>query len=605
MNDEPLPVPVVVVTSLLPVVEPMLVAETVDGLPGRLRAKLEAAAAASAGWGLVEWMVDDVPAGGLLVRLPGGVEVRLTPEDGVLRRADQVTCACLLAPSCLHRAAVLTAAPLAQDEDEDEPSTEPAAQPMSMASPPAEPSPWRPAELAAAESVRLAAARVLDSGLAGAGAAVQSDLLRAVHIARLAGLHRLAAAATRLVTGIRANRSGDASFSLDGLTEDLLEVLELAHAVNGRWDDAPYWRGRARSEYTPVGGLRLTGLCLEPVLSTAGYAGVVVWLIDADGRTWSVSDVKPGGPERIAMSAGAVVAFGEAGLTHRRLSRAGMTLSGATANPDGRLGAGAKVRAVSAAGTAWTAAPLNTRFGPLPAVASMSASSPSGPSAHRTTSLLLLDLTICAATPDAVLAIDSAGRGVRLEAPTSAQNNTFRDNLRLLGAAPGLRLFAVGRRSTRSAATVELLAVGGGDLHLPLAFGGHADLGIDRLSAAFLTPSIVPPIFPELPETPDPLLILRRRLRRVVTGGRRTVSAPGVQAQLRADVAALRRAHLRTGADLLAGLLASAQAGERDLFGRLVLDDPAALSRAWLTAGIYARETATALLTDDPASSIQ
>ena len=52
-------------------------------------------------------------------------------------------------------------------------------------------------------------------------------------------------------------------------------------------------------------------------------------------------------------------------------------------------------------------------------------------------------------------------------------------------------------------------------------------------------------------------------------------------------------------------MLASAQAGERDGFGRLVLDDPSALSRAWLTAGVYARETALALLADDQVNPIR
>jgi hypothetical protein len=37
------------------------------------------------------------------------------------------------------------------------------------------------------------------------------------------------------------------------------------------------------------------------------------------------------------------------------------------------------------------------------------------------------------------------------------------------------------------------------------------------------------------------------------------------------------------------------QFGERDAFGRLVLDDPTALATAWLAAGLYEREVGTAL----------
>ena len=64
---------------------------------------------------------------------------------------------------------------------------------------------------------------------------------------------------------------------------------------------------------------------------------------------------------------------------------------------------------------------------------------------------------------------------------------------------------------------------------------------------------------------------------------------------VRAEVDRLRRDRLSTGATLLEGVLAAGRAGERDGFGRLVMDDPAALARAWLAAGLYAREVTRAL----------
>jgi hypothetical protein len=245
------------------------------------------------------------------------------------------------------------------------------------------------------------------------------------------------------------------------------------------------------------------------VVSGSGYAGVVVWVMDADGRVWSVSNVKPGGPERVRSAAQEAVALGEAGLTHQQLSRGGLVLSGGTANPDGRLGAGLKVRAVSAPGCPWSAEPLRSRFG-----------------AAREAPLMLLDLTVAASTETALLAVDVDGTPLRLLAPPTAPGTVFRDNLRLLAAAPGLRFLAVGRPSADSARTIELLAVGGGDLRLPDHLGGHADLGLDRLSAAFLIPSGPAPPFPPEIETVDPLSAFRRRLARVVSGGRRTLNSP-------------------------------------------------------------------------------
>ena len=553
----------------LPPADPILVADTVAALPLRLRARLDDAVAAASTWAL---------AGGV-VRLPSGVEVLLLPEDGALRRAEHVVCSCLLAPVCLHRASVLAAAPFAVPVTADQENLEGEADVVHSANPPG----WGQRERTVAELVRQAAARVLETGVPGAGAEVQSELLRAIHVARLEGLHRLASAATRVVTGVRAGREDDSAYSLEALTRDMLEVLEVAQAVGAGLGDRAVWRGRARSVYSSVGGLRLTGLCMEPVVSKAGYAGVVVWLVDADGRAWSVSDVKPGGAEKVGAASESVVAIGESQLTHRQLSRGGIFLSGATANPEGRLGAGIKVGAVTADGTPWTAAPLRSRFGPLRDVRER---------------LLLLDLTVCGSAHDAVLAIDSAGTGIRLQPPPAAHGATFRDNLRLLGSARGLRLLCVGRPSSRQVGAIEVLAVGGEDLSLPESFGGHADLGIDRLSSAFLQPSGPAPPFPARADTKDPLGALRRRIQRVVSGGRGTLTVPGTTRVLRVDVAALRRAQLTTGVDLPEALVAAGQYGRRDAFGRLVMDDPDVLSRAWLAVGVYEREVSATLLRD-------
>lgn len=554
----------------LPPAEPLLVADTVAALPARLRARLDEAVAAASTWALADGVV----------RLPSGVEVTLRPEDGVLRRTEQVVCGCLLAPNCLHRASVLAAAPVSATVmapvNADDKKPKGAADVVESADIPG----WEPQERAVAELVRQAAARVLEAGVPGAGATVRSELLRAVHLARLKGLHRLAAAATRVVTGVRAGREDDSAYSLEALTRDLLEVLEVAHAVGGLGDPS-LWRGKARSVYSSVGGLRLTGLCMEPVVSKAGYAGVVVWLVDADGRAWSVSEVKPGGAERVRVASESAVAMGESQLTHRQLSRGGMILAGATANTEGQLGAGTKVRAVSGEGIPWTAAPLKNRFGPLQDVENR---------------LLFLDLIVCGSAHDAVLAIDSVGTGIRLQPPPAGQGTTFRDNLRLLGTAGGLRLLGVGRPSPRQVGAVELLAVGGGDLRLPESFGGHADLGIDRLSPAFLQPSGPPPDFPAPYDVTNPLGALHRRIQRVVSGGRGTLTVSGKTPGMRADVAALRRAQFSTGADLLESLVAAGQHAVRDPFGRLAVDDPDVLSRAWLAAAIYEREVAATLL---------
>jgi hypothetical protein len=436
-----------------------------------------------------------------------------------------------------------------------------------------------------------AAGQVLEAGLVGAGAALQGQLLAGVHQARLRSLHRLAAVSTRVVSGIRAARSDDASFSLPTLSADLLEVLSVAHAVITGNGDPAAWRGTARTVYAPVGGLRLAGLGMEAVVSAAGYAGVVVWLTDAEGRLWSVSDVKPGGGERIVSSAAGPVLVGETGLSHRDLARAGLIMASATANPEGRLGTGRSVRAVRAAGVAWTEPQLLRRFGRLNGQSTV----PNGARVPQ-----LLALTVCGSERDAVLAVDDGGEGVRLVAPAADQRPMVRDNLRLIADRPGLRMLAIARSRADDGSvapagflglpgTLELIAVGGGDLRLPAALNGHADLGFDRLSPRFLRPSGPPPPFPQSEAVNDPLLAYRRRLDRVVSGGRRTLSVPGVPQEVRSEAARLRGEQLATAATLLEGLLEAAQPAERDAFGRLAGADGGGLARAWLAAGTYQR----------------
>lgn len=87
----------------LPAVAPGVVAEAVAGLPARLRSKLDQAIEKVCGWSVT------VTPQGVTVAVDEQVIVTLTaPVDA----DDRAVCNCLLAPRCLHRAAVLAAAPV-------------------------------------------------------------------------------------------------------------------------------------------------------------------------------------------------------------------------------------------------------------------------------------------------------------------------------------------------------------------------------------------------------------------------------------------------------------------------------------------------------------
>ncbi|WP_431918535.1 SWIM zinc finger family protein [Nonomuraea jabiensis] len=91
----------------LPPVTPEVVAAAVESLTSRLRKKLDAA--------IEQYAALPVTAGGEGVRITCGEDavVTLSPgASGVIADGDQASCSCLLAPRCLHRAAVLSACPI-------------------------------------------------------------------------------------------------------------------------------------------------------------------------------------------------------------------------------------------------------------------------------------------------------------------------------------------------------------------------------------------------------------------------------------------------------------------------------------------------------------
>lgn len=104
----------------LPPAAPDVVAAAVESLTSRLRKKLDAAIETYAA---VPVTVD---GGALRVRCGEDAEVILTPgPTGTVADAERAVCSCLLAPRCLHRAAVLSACPVADADADADGETEP------------------------------------------------------------------------------------------------------------------------------------------------------------------------------------------------------------------------------------------------------------------------------------------------------------------------------------------------------------------------------------------------------------------------------------------------------------------------------------------------
>ena len=94
----------------LPKVSAVVLTETVDGLPGRLRKKIDETAALAAGWPVAVTVTEDRSE--YTITVDEATTVTLTAISGVVRTTDAVSCGCLLAPKCLHRAGVLACAPV-------------------------------------------------------------------------------------------------------------------------------------------------------------------------------------------------------------------------------------------------------------------------------------------------------------------------------------------------------------------------------------------------------------------------------------------------------------------------------------------------------------
>jgi hypothetical protein len=541
-------------------IAPDVAAALTAQIPARLVKKLDADPALAKRW---TWKDASVET-------DKGEVVTLQLVDGVARG---VTCSCLLSPKCLHVAAVVAV-------------LEPAGTLSISATGDSRPQVDEVDNVPAQEAFRVCA-DVLAAGADATGAFAQGELLRAIHACRTAGLHRLAAAQTRLLRSIRELRADRPEFALGALAADLREALAVAQAL-ARGDSAPALVGRARRDYESIGGLRLRGVLTEAIVARSGYAGAVTYLIDERGTLYSRADVAPGDAGRAAGAYDAAAGLGDAVLPHRELCRAGLFVSDATASADGRLGAGQQVRAVRASEpSTWDHPLLAERWQrPLDTQLASVAAHDGSPDSVRPAGwdLVFVEGAIYGG------AIVIAGRALELYTSLDQRILHARDNLAILARAPGLRVRAIGRVRLAAPRRLDVLALGPAPgetrMALPDAWHGRANLHYDKLSVP--APGDAPP--PELARPTasagDLLEPLRRRVERVALGGIATLPVHALP-EVDREAAALAERALRGGAEALRDLAACASETDRAMTGaRRAIDCPR-FARAWLRAALY------------------
>ncbi|MEU6122759.1 hypothetical protein [Streptomyces sp. NPDC047123] len=609
------------VPPTLPPVAVEVAATALDPLPARLRKRVDGAVTKAAGWQVTVTEDDGGTVVRAVVRVDDETAVTLTAPHGVVATADHATCTCLLAPACLHRAAVLLRAPLAEGTGEGEAREEadeaaegeagassgsaeaarnPHADTESANSSPTAPAPrdraLTGAATAAVRSLWSVAADVLVAGVGGVGAVHRARLLHAAHSARLSGLHRPSMAAVRVVRRLGEAASGAPEFRLAGLTAELTELLYVLRALRTAGDASgadPALVGTARRAYRPERPLRLHGLFTEPVVTASGYAGAVTYALAPDGRLRTVADVAPGGPDRVARATGSSVPGGAA-LSLRELSDGGgVTLTGPTVSPDGRIGAGRSVRSVRSAGAAWTEEPLDALWQRAPHLQLADALAWWGtPADERASAGGDLVFLRGAVTTGGLAVAD--GPTLRLLAPDERPELPYAENLRLLAGRTGLPLRVVARVDPDRP---------GGVLVLAAAWTGpggrtfRVDLGLRRLDRTQLPPhealDAVPALVVEPPALPMELGLLRRAVDRAVAGGR-PVAAADTDGGLPRRLSAV---GLSTAAHCAHRLTDTATDRRHDALGRLRPADPEAYAEAWLATSLYTRAATASLLT--------
>jgi hypothetical protein len=509
-------------------------------------------------------------------------DVRVTVAADTVSDLSQVACTCLLAPRCLHIAAVLLRLPPA-----DEAVHQPAPPDVEGVELRVEVVRLSGRQRAAAEQAWAAAAALLDAGASGAGLLLVSELSRAVHSCREAGLHRVAAAGLRVAQRLRDLQAERPNFRLGALASDLAVLLRTSRQLLLADEVRPEWLGTARRAYVSVGSLRVTGLLTEAVVSAAGYAGVVTYVCDRTRGIWSLADVAPGPAARCLLAYGSPIDLGDASLAPRVLGREGLYLQRATASVDGRLGAGRGVGAVQAERGSWSMEPLAGLWRE-PLDAQLDRAWSARDSGQRAgTDLVFLRGVVRGIRGSTLELSAKPGLDVACLAASDHPDLAYRANLRLLGCAPGLPLLAVGRVVFGRPRSVVLLAIGPaepGVLQLPASLGDRVNLGLDVLRHAHVPGASPNPtvLGSERPEDvlPSPLDALRRRVYQVVSGGRSAVTEVARSGMAR-DAAALQRAHLAAAGQALRALGGASTVG---LGGDARRER---LARSWLVAWTY------------------
>ncbi|MFO0923583.1 MAG: hypothetical protein U0905_13975 [Pirellulales bacterium] len=484
-----------------PKIAPLLLAELVEQVPGRVRKRLDGSPGIAETW---IWRQTE-----LIWTVQAHEEtVRLESANGTLEKIHQVSCTCLMAPKCFHILACCSCLSLNTDEvqvlseSEDLIATKEAFTSEANSSRPNPMVEVTESMRSAASKVRESLATLLQVGARNAGTLVQSTMLRAGHTCRVSELYALSHTVLRIAEGVQRFRQQSDQASSPLLKEDVASALLACHWIANH-ANVPRWIiGQARRSFEEIDVRKLNGIMAEPIWTRSGFAGVSVLMQDtAQGDLYTVNELRTGDMSLVHQAYRGGIELGGVTVEAKSLCRSTYTVQELTASSDGRLGKGKTTR--------WALAKKEStqpfRFGRFSDSVAQQVRAVFAwldiPEDHRPAGwdLIAFDATVVGALDaKVVVQVDDVTQHWKLGIAIDAPELEFRHNLQLLARCPRLRLRCLVRVKWDEPLSADLMAVHGiaplptGDDHnrplleLPDTWQEVCSFGLDRLERHYI-----------------------------------------------------------------------------------------------------------------------
>jgi hypothetical protein len=352
------------------------------------------------------------------------------------------------------------------------------------------------------------------------------------------------------------------------------DALETSRHLLGGKTIPSFWIGTARRKQFSVHPRRLHGLFAEPIVTRSGFSGPAVYLLGEDDRIYTASDVRPGDVQHARDAYLGGIEIGPIIQPAKELARRVYLGTDLTASPDGRLGRGKSIRIVEQGPSTWRATPIQERFR-RPLLDQWNAlyaqaDKPADAQPAGWDFVFLEGKVLGALGPELLFEPVTDARPVRLAIENESESLFFRENLRMLSHAPGLRLQVIARVNLQDPRMMSAFAVARveGDasdeseprLEIPPSFAGRLCLGFDEIQRRFLVnaqaSAVVLSTQSERPEKDTALNPLRRLWVATILSGIGCLGAGNARI-LRTETTALHRNGFATGAALLDALLSA------------------------------------------------